>query len=84
MKYHPDRTGGVSTAKFQSIQEAYEVLKDPTLRQKWEAARSGYAQYDDFGGQRSNSKWYTNQSKDTTQDDYYRDSWDYSRRERWQ
>ena len=50
MKYHPDRTGGVSTAKFQSIQEAYEVLKDPTLRQKWEAARSGYAQYDDFGG----------------------------------
>ena len=57
MKYHPDKTGGTTTEKFKAIQEAYEVLMDPNLRRQWEAARSGYANYDDFGGQRSSSSW---------------------------
>ncbi|HEY7162920.1 MAG TPA: DnaJ domain-containing protein [Candidatus Binatia bacterium] len=31
-RYHPDRAGDDATHKFQDIQEAYEVLSDPTRR----------------------------------------------------
>ena len=53
-KFHPDKTGGKTEAKFKEIQAAYEVLSDSGTRAQWEAARSGYSGYDDFGGQRSN------------------------------
>ena len=53
-KFHPDKTGGKTTEKFKEISNAYEVLSDSGKRSQWEAARSGYSGYDDFGGQRSN------------------------------
>ena len=53
-KYHPDKTDGETVEKFKEIQGAYEVLSDAGKRAEWEAARSGYQGYDDFGGQRTN------------------------------
>lgn len=41
LQYHPDRPGGNETM-FKEIQEAYEVLSDPTERQNYdEAQRQG-------------------------------------------
>ena len=61
LKYHPDKTGGQTTEKFKEIQNAYEVLSDTDgQRRKWEAARSGYQAYDDFGGQRSSTSSNSN------------------------
>ena len=37
--YHPD-AGGTSEA-FQSVQEAYDILSDPVLRRKYDAAHEG-------------------------------------------
>src|SRR6266496_386391 len=34
VKYHPDKEGG-DEAKFKEINEAYEVLKDPSKRQRY-------------------------------------------------
>jgi molecular chaperone DnaJ len=31
-RYHPDRAGSEATARFQEIQEAYEILSDPDRR----------------------------------------------------
>lgn len=70
--YHPDKTGGRTTEKFKEISEAYEVLSDPGKRNKWEAARSGYSDYDDFGGQRSNSSYGSSAYED--QDDGFGNS----------
>lgn len=35
MKHHPDRTGGDDT-QFKKIQEAYDILSDPTKRQQYD------------------------------------------------
>lgn len=67
-EYHPDKHQGeaAAEAKFKEIGEAYDVLKDPTKRRKYDELRrysSGGAQgsmsYEDFmsrfGGQRAGS-----------------------------
>src|SRR5262245_60353752 len=40
--YHPDRTGPQSTATFQDIVEAYEVLSDPERRQHYNYSLSEF------------------------------------------
>ena len=39
MKYHPDKTGGTTTEKFKKIGQAYEVLYDENLRERYDRAR---------------------------------------------
>ncbi len=59
VKYHPDKEGG-DEAKFKEINEAYEVLKDPTKRQRYDqfghagvggngAGASGFGGFGGFG-----------------------------------
>lgn len=45
MKHHPDRGG--DSAKFQEIQEAYDVLTNPQKKAEWQAQKNGFHQ---FGG----------------------------------
>ena len=40
MKYHPDKNNG-QDAKFKEINEAYETLGDPQLKQKYDMERKG-------------------------------------------
>ena len=49
MKYHPDKTGGdaESEAKFKSVSEAYECLKDPQKRAAYD--RFGHAAFQNGG-----------------------------------
>lgn len=53
VQYHPDKEGG-DEAKFKEINEAYEVLKDPSKRQRYDqfghAGVGGAAGGNPFGG----------------------------------
>jgi molecular chaperone DnaJ len=65
VKYHPDKDGGDET-KFKEISEAYEVLKDPSKRQRYDqfghagmggstgGGSSGFEGFQGFGGQGQN------------------------------
>lgn len=63
VKYHPDKEGG-DEAKFKEINEAYEVLKDPSKRQRYDqfghagvgGASGGnpFEGFSGFGGQGQN------------------------------
>ncbi|EFY93456.1 DnaJ domain protein [Metarhizium acridum CQMa 102] len=56
LKYHPDRNSGnedEAIAKFQTIQEAHEILSDPTSKAKYDATL-GKSRYPGASGVRGN------------------------------
>lgn len=65
-KYHPDmnQNNKESESKFKEITEAYEVLKRPERRAKYDNLGSQFSQHKRTGGQNNNfnwSEWFNNQ-----------------------
>jgi curved DNA-binding protein len=58
-KYHPDVNQDDKTAedKFKEINEAYEVLSDPTKRQKYDRFGTQWQQYESSGGHPQDFDW---------------------------